>query len=173
MITIYTDGACSGNPGIGGWGVVILENNKEDIFLNGGNDNTTNNRMELSAAIEALKYFEDQQIITLITDSKYVKDGIQSWIQNWKKNGWKTAAKKPVKNKELWIDLDQLISKHTISWKWVKGHAGNIHNEKADYLARRYIEEVLIFIYFFILCNSTNFIISIRAMDNRHKSLYS
>ena len=142
MITIYTDGACSGNPGIGGWGVVILEENKEDRLLNGGNDNTTNNRMELTAAIEALKYFEDKQTITLITDSKYVKDGIQSWIQNWKKNGWKTAAKKPVKNKELWIELDQLISRHTITWKWVKGHAGNEHNEKADYLARRYIEEV-------------------------------
>jgi len=141
MITIYTDRACSGKPGIGGWGVVILENNKEDIFLNGGNDNTTNNRMELSAAIEALKYFEDKQTITLITDSKYVKDGIQSWIKNWKKNGWKTAAKKPVKNKELWIELDQLISRHTISWEWVKGHDGNVHNEKADYLARRYIEE--------------------------------
>ena len=140
MITIYTDGACSGNPGIGGWGAVILENNKENIFLNGGNDNTTNNQMELTAAIEALKYFEDRQTITLITDSKYVKDGIQSWIQNWKKNGWKTAAKKPVKNKELWIELDQLISKHTISWEWVKGHAGNTYNEKADYLARRYIE---------------------------------
>ena len=141
MITIYTDGACSGNPGIGGWGVVLLENNKEDTFLNGGNDNTINNRMELTAAIEALKYFEDRQTITLITDSKYVKDGIQSWIQNWKKNGWKTAAKKPVKNKELWIELDQLISRHTISWEWVKGHDGNVHNEKADYLARRYIEE--------------------------------
>ena len=141
MITIYTDGACSGNPGIGGWGAVILENNKEDIFLNGGYDNTTNNRMELTAAIEALKYFEDSQTITLITDSKYVKEGIQSWIQNWKKNGWKTAAKKPVKNKELWIELDQLISRHTISWEWVKGHDGNVHNEKADYLARRYIEE--------------------------------
>ena len=140
MITIYTDGACSGNPGIGGWGAVILENNKEDIFLNGGNDNTTNNQMELTAAIEALRYFEDRQTITLITDSKYVKDGIQSWIQNWKKNGWKTAAKKPVKNKELWIELDQLISKHSISWEWVKGHAGNIYNEKADYLARQYIE---------------------------------
>jgi|TARA_A200000159_G_scaffold71790_1_gene66652 ribonuclease HI len=141
MITIYTDGACSGNPGIGGWGVVILEENKEDRLLNGGNDNTTNNRMELTAAIEALKYFEDKQTITLITDSKYVKDGIQSWIQNWKKNGWKTAAKKPVKNKELWIELDQLISRHTISWEWVKGHDGNVYNEKADYLARRYIEE--------------------------------
>ena len=141
MITIYTDGACSGNPGIGGWGVVILEENKDDRLLNGGNDNTTNNRMELTAAIEALKYFEDKQTITLITDSKYVKDGIQSWIQNWKKNGWKTAAKKPVKNKELWIELDQLISRHTISWEWVKGHDGNVYNEKADYLARRYIEE--------------------------------
>ena len=142
MITIYTDGACSGNPGIGGWGAVILENNKEDIFLNGGNDNTTNNRMELTAAIEALKYFEDQQTITIITDSKYVKDGIQSWIQNWKKNGWKTATKKPVKNKELWVELDDLITKHNITWEWVKGHAGNTYNEKADYLARRYIEEV-------------------------------
>ena len=140
MITIYTDGACSGNPGIGGWGVVILAENKEDRLLNGGNDNTTNNRMELTAAIEALKYFEDKQTITLITDSKYVKDGIQSWIQNWKKYGWKTAAKKPVKNKELWIELDQLISRHTISWEWVKGHDGNVHNEKADYLARLYIE---------------------------------
>ena len=142
MITIYTDGACSGNPGIGGWGAVIIENNKKNTFLNGGNDNTTNNRMELTAAIEALKYFKNRQTITLLTDSKYVKDGIQSWIQNWKKNGWKTTAKKPVKNKELWIELDQLISKHTISWEWVKGHAGNINNEKADYLARRYIEEV-------------------------------
>ena len=141
MITVYTDGACSGNPGKGGWGVVILRDNKEEIFLNGGNDNTTNNRMELSAAIEALKYFQNKENITLITDSKYVKDGIQSWIQNWKKNGWKTAAKKPVKNKELWIELDDLITKHNISWEWVKGHAGNKHNEKADYLARRYIEK--------------------------------
>ena len=141
MITVYTDGACSGNPGKGGWGVVILRDNKEEIFLNGGNDNTTNNRMELSAAIEALKYFQNKENITLITDSKYVKDGIQSWIQNWKKNGWKTAAKKPVKNKELWIELDDLITKHNISWEWVKGHAGNKHNEKADYLARQYIEK--------------------------------
>ena len=142
MIKIYTDGACSGNPGIGGWGAVILENSKDDVFLNGGNDNTTNNRMELQAAIEALKYFKDKQDITLVTDSKYVKDGIQSWIQNWKKNGWKTSTKKPVKNKELWIELDDLIARHNITWEWVKGHAGNTHNEKADYLARRYIEEV-------------------------------
>ena len=140
MITIYTDGACSGNPGIGGWGVVILENKKEDIFLNGGDDSTTNNKMELTAAIEALKIFKEKKEIKLVTDSKYVKDGIQTWIHNWKKNGWKTSAKKPVKNKELWIELDQLISKHTISWEWVKGHAGNKYNEKADYLARQYIE---------------------------------
>ena len=142
MITIYTDGACSGNPGVGGWGVVIIEDNKNETFLNGGDNDTTNNKMELTAAIQALKAFEKKRTITLITDSKYVKDGIQSWIQNWKKNGWKTAAKKPVKNKELWIELDELIARHNITWKWVKGHAGNTHNEKADYLARRYIEEM-------------------------------
>ena len=142
MITIYTDGACSGNPGVGGWGVVIIDDNKNETFLNGGDNHTTNNKMELTAAIKALKTFEKKSTITLITDSKYVKDGIQSWIQNWKKNGWKTAGKKPVKNKELWIELDELIARHNITWEWVKGHAGNIHNEKADYLARRYIEEM-------------------------------
>ena len=142
MITIYTDGACSGNPGIGGWGVVILEKNRDPVFLNGGANNTTNNKMELSAAINALKYFDKAKQILLITDSKYVKDGTETWIQNWKKNGWKTAAKNPVKNKELWIELDQLIAKHNITWEWVKGHAGNIYNEKADYLARRYIEDI-------------------------------
>ena len=142
MITIYTDGACSGNPGVGGWGVVIIEDNKNETFLNGGENHTTNNKMELTAAIQALKTFEKESTITLITDSKYVKDGIQSWIENWKKNGWKTAAKKPVKNKELWIELDELIARHNITWEWVKGHAGNTHNEKADYLARRYIEEM-------------------------------
>ena len=141
MTTIYTDGACSGNPGVGGWGVVIIEDNKNEFFLNGGDKNTTNNKMELTAAIKALKTFEKKSTITLITDSKYVKDGIQSWIQNWKKNGWKTAAKKPVKNKELWIELDHLIAKHEISWEWVKGHAGEKYNEKADCLARRFIEE--------------------------------
>ncbi len=141
MIVIYTDGACSGNPGIGGWGVVILEEKKNEILLNGGNNNTTNNRMELTAAIEALKSFQNKENITLVTDSKYVKDGIQSWIQNWKKNGWKTSNKKPVKNKELWKELDELIVKHNIIWEWVKGHAGNKYNEKADYLARQYIEK--------------------------------
>ena len=142
MITIYTDGACSGNPGVGGWGVVIIDDNKNETFLNGGDNDTTNNKMELTAAIQALTTFENKSTIKLITDSKYVKDGIQSWIQNWKKNGWKTASKKPVKNKELWIELDELIARHIITWEWVKGHAGNTHNEKADYLARRYIEEM-------------------------------
>ena len=141
MITIYTDGACSGNPGVGGWGVVIIENDRKEIYLNGGSDNTTNNKMELNATIQALKYFKNKKNIKLITDSKYVKDGIQSWINNWKNNGWKTTAKKPVKNKELWIELDQLILKHNIIWEWVKGHAGNIYNEKADSLARQYIEK--------------------------------
>ena len=141
MIKIFTDGACSGNPGIGGWGVVILIKDSDPIFLKGGEIQTTNNRMELKAAIKALKYFKEHQLITLITDSKYVKDGIESWITNWKKNGWKTASKKPVKNKELWVELDSQIAKHNITWKWVKGHAGDRYNEKADFLARRYIEE--------------------------------
>ena len=141
MITVYTDGACSGNPGKGGWGVVILSN-KDEISLNGGDNNTTNNKMELTAAIEALKHFQKRENITLITDSKYVKDGIQIWIKNWKKNNWKTSAKKPVKNKELWIELDDLITRHNVSWEWVKGHAGNKYNEKADDLARRYIENI-------------------------------
>ena len=135
MITVYTDGACSGNPGKGGWGVVILKDNKEDIFLNGGDDNTTNNRMELSAAIEALKYFTSKTNLTLHTDSKYVMDGSSKWIKNWKKNGWKTAQKKAVKNQDLWIELDKLINFHQIHWVWVKGHDGNFGNERADYLA--------------------------------------
>ena len=141
MIKVFTDGACSGNPGIGGWGVVILINDSDPIFLKGGEFQTTNNRLELTATIKALKYFKEQQLITLITDSKYVKDGIESWIANWKKNGWRTTSKKPVKNKELWVELDSQIAKHNITWKWIKGHAGDRYNEKADFLARRFIEE--------------------------------
>ena len=141
MIKIYIAGACSNTPGIGGWGVVILENDNDPIFLKGGENETTNNRMELIATIKALQHFNNSEELTLVTDSKYVKDGIQSWIANWKKNGWKTASKKPVKNKELWLELDSEISKHNINWEWVKGHAGDTYNDKADSLARRYIEE--------------------------------
>ena len=139
-ITIYTDGACSGNPGVGGWGAVILMPTNDPILINGGSAMTTNNQMELTAAIKALQHIKEPRKIIIITDSKYVMNGIESWIKNWKKNGWKTAAKKPVKNKELWEELDNEISKHSIKWQWVKGHAGNINNEKADYLARRFIE---------------------------------
>ena len=141
MISVYTDGACSGNPGIGGWGVVILKKDEEAIFLNGGENNTTNNRMELIAAINSITYFKDRQKLELYTDSKYIKDGIEKWIHNWKLNGWKTANKKPVKNKDLWLKLDYEINKHSIVWNWVKGHANNEYNEKADELARKYIEE--------------------------------
>ena len=140
-VNVYTDGACSGNPGIGGWGVIVLIDDCEPIHLNGGSFNTTNNKMELTAAIEALKYFKKNSTINLFTDSKYVKDGIESWIVNWKKNGWKTASKKPVKNKMLWVELDNQIARHSINWQWIKGHLGHIHNEQADYLARRFIEE--------------------------------
>ena len=141
MVIIYTDGACSGNLGVGGWGAVIIDNTNKPIFLNGGEDNTTNNRMELSAAINAINYCENKKDLEIFTDSKYVKDGIESWIKKWKINGWKTASKKPVKNKDLWIKLDQEITKHNIKWNWVKGHANIEFNEKADFLARKYIEE--------------------------------
>ena len=141
MISIYTDGACSGNPGIGGWGVVIINNKEDPIFLNGGEQNTTNNRMELTAAINSILYFKDKKDLDIYTDSKYLKNGIEKWIYNWKNNGWKTANKKPVKNKDLWIQLDQEIVKHNIKWNWVKGHANNHFNEKADALARKFIEE--------------------------------
>ena len=140
-ITIYTDGACSGNPGIGGWGVVILIPGDNPVYLNGGSNNTTNNQMELTATIESLKYFKESKQILIFTDSKYVMNGIESWIKNWKINGWKTASKKPVKNKDLWEKLDKEIIRHTIEWKWVKGHAGNENNEKADFLARRFIDK--------------------------------
>ncbi len=141
MIKIYTDGACSGNPGKGGWGVVILNNSNEPQYLHGGELLTTNNRMELTAAIKAINYYSDSKNIELFTDSKYLKDGIESWILKWKQNGWKTASKKSVKNKDLWTKLDEGISKHNIKWIWVKGHADNLYNEKADELARKYIEE--------------------------------
>ena len=141
MVQIFTDGACSGNPGIGGWGVVIIIDKKEPIFLNGGEKHTTNNRMELMAAIQSILFFEEKNELEIFTDSKYLKDGIESWIYKWKQNGWKTSNKKAVKNKDLWIELDRVISNHNINWNWVKGHANNEFNEKADYLARKYIQE--------------------------------
>ena len=141
-VTIYTDGACSGNPGIGGWGVVILTKNEKPIYLNGGKSNTTNNQMELMAAIKALSYLDNSANITLFTDSKYIKDGIETWIINWKKNGWKTASKKPVKNQDLWQLLDEATQAHSIQWQWVKGHSGHRENELADQLANRGIDEL-------------------------------
>lgn len=140
-IVIYTDGACSGNPGIGGWGAVILIPEKNPIYLNGGSNDTTNNQMELMATIKAFKYFKSPQKIKIYTDSKYVMNGIESWIYNWKKNGWKTTSKKLVKNRELWEDLDNQTSKHEINWQWVRGHSGNNYNEIADSLARKFIEK--------------------------------
>ena len=140
-VDIYTDGACSGNPGPGGWGVLIEIGNK-NIELSGGDKDTTNNRMELMAAIKALEEIDKNYEITLYTDSNYVKDGITSWISNWKKNNWKTASKKDVKNKELWMRLDEAIKDKNISWVWVKGHAGNAGNEQADYLARSALEKL-------------------------------
>ncbi len=141
MIAIYTDGACSGNPGLGGWGVVILKDTQKPILLNGGENNTTNNRMELTAAIKSIKYFQDKQNLEIFTDSQYLKNGIETWINNWKINGWKTSNKKKVKNQDLWIELDKIIEKHNIKWNWVKGHANNEFNEKADFLARKFIQE--------------------------------
>ena len=136
-----TDGACSGNPGPGGWGVLIQLDDK-NIELSGGDNETTNNRMELMAAIIALEEINKDYKINLYTDSNYVKDGITSWISNWKKNSWKTANKKDVKNKDLWIRLDSAIKGKDISWIWVKGHAGNAGNEQADYLARSALEKL-------------------------------
>ena len=136
MIEIYTDGACSGNPGPGGWGVLMLMDGEErEIF--GGDPETTNNRMELIATIEALKASPEDQPVRLFTDSTYVKNGITQWIHGWKRNGWKTASKKPVKNQDLWIALDAASQGREIDWRWVKGHAGHEGNERADELARR------------------------------------
>lgn len=139
-VVIYTDGACSGNPGPGGWGV-FLKYGKHEKELYGGEKETTNNRMEIKAAIEALKALKKTTKAEIHTDSTYVKDGITKWIFNWKKNGWRTANKKPVKNAELWQELDELIKNHDIEWKWVKGHSGNDGNDRADSLAVKGCEE--------------------------------
>ena len=145
-VVIYTDGGCHGNPGPGGWGCVIIADQKE-IELSGGQKDTTNNRMELMAAISALNaVYADENLksrhIAVYSDSQYVKNGITSWIVNWKKNGWKTANKKPVLNKDLWIALDDVYSKLDIEWKWVKGHAGIKYNEICDALCQQEIQKL-------------------------------
>ena len=135
-VTIYTDGACSGNPGPGGWGA-LLQFGEHERELKGGERNTTNNRMELTAAIAALETLKRACKIHLHTDSTYLRDGMTNWIHNWKRNGWRTTAKKPVKNVDLWQRLDEAIQSHDIEWHWIKGHAGDPGNEAADALARQ------------------------------------
>ena len=140
----YTDGACSGNPGPGGWGVLMraMEGGRilRERELNGGEAQTTNNRMELMAAISALEALKKTSKLTIVTDSNYVKDGITKWIHGWKKNGWRNSAKKPVKNAELWQRLDEATRRHDITWEWIRGHTGHPENERADELARQGME---------------------------------
>tara|TARA_B100001750_G_scaffold74528_1_gene59322 strand:+ start:52 stop:492 length:441 start_codon:yes stop_codon:yes gene_type:complete len=141
-IFIYTDGACRGNPGPGGWGALLVyANAKKELY--GFSADTTNNIMELTAVIESLKSIKRKHPITITTDSNYVKDGITTWIKSWQINNWKTANKKPVKNKELWIELNNLCQLYDITWKWVKGHSGHPENEHADYLANKAIDQNL------------------------------
>ena len=139
-VKIYTDGACKGNPGKGGWGAVLQYGETEKV-ISGFQANTTNNIMELTAAVEALKVLKEPCNIVLTTDSTYVKNGISTWIFNWKKNGWKTASRKPVKNKLLWQELDAICQNHSIQWEWVKGHSGHPENERCDELANEAIND--------------------------------
>tara|TARA_B100000700_G_scaffold177736_1_gene196400 strand:- start:15 stop:461 length:447 start_codon:yes stop_codon:yes gene_type:complete len=139
-IEIFTDGACKGNPGVGGWGAILIyKDHKKEIC--GSSADTTNNIMELTAVIKALDTLKEPCHVVLTTDSNYVKDGITDWIKNWKLNGWKTSNKQPVKNQDLWRQLDTLSAKHVIEWKWVKGHSGHPGNEHADALANEAIEQ--------------------------------
>jgi Ribonuclease HI len=140
-VELYTDGACKGNPGPGGWGALLRFGDAERELC-GGEHETTNNRMELMAAIEGLKALTQPCHVTLTTDSVYVRDGVTRWMANWKRNGWKTAAKKPVKNQDLWQALDTQCQRHTIDWQWVKGHSGHPGNERADELANRGIADL-------------------------------
>ena len=142
----YTDGACSGNPGVGGWGAVLLAEKNNKIIkrkeISGGVVDTTNNQMELIAAIETLKALKKFTEICIVTDSNYVKKGITEWLPSWKKNNWKTSSKKDVKNRKLWEELEELVNKNKVDWLWVKGHAGNTENERADFLAREEINKM-------------------------------
>jgi ribonuclease HI len=140
-IVVYTDGACSGNPGPGGWGALLKWNGSEKELC-GGESHTTNNRMELRAAIEALKAIKNPKKITLYTDSVYLQKGMTEWLEGWKKNQWEKAKKKKIKNLDLWQELDDLMHTYTVEWRWVKGHSGNEGNERADELARRGIEKL-------------------------------
>ena len=140
-VELYTDGACRGNPGPGGWGTVLrFDGNEKELF--GGEKNTTNNRMELMAVIRGLQALKRRCAVDVTTDSQYVKNGITQWIHNWKRNGWRTAARKPVKNDDLWRMLDEVVAQHDVSWHWVKGHSGHPENERADELANRGIDEL-------------------------------
>ena len=141
-VEIFTDGACRGNPGPGGWGAIIRSGAKE-TEINGAADETTNNRMELQAVISAFEKLTRKCEVHVTTDSRYVMDGIQQWLANWKRNGWKTAAKKPVKNEDLWQQLDNLVEQHVVTWEWVKGHSGHEENERVDQLANDAIDNLL------------------------------
>lgn len=141
QVEVYSDGACRGNPGAGGWGAVLrYEGREKELY--GGESDTTNNRMELTAVIRSLEALRQPCKVRVTTDSQYVKNGITQWIKNWKRNGWRTSSKKPVKNVDLWLRLDELVQAHHIDWAWVKGHAGHPENERADALANRGIDEL-------------------------------
>ena len=140
-VSLYTDGACKGNPGKGGWGVLMRYGSHEKELF-GGEAHTTNNRMELTAIIQGLAALNRPCAVVIYTDSQYVKNGMEKWIHGWKKNGWKTAAKQPVKNEDLWRQLDQLAAQHQIQWQWVRGHAGHAENERADALANQGVASV-------------------------------
>ena len=141
-VYLFTDGACKGNPGAGGWGV-LLRYGEHEKELFGGEAQTTNNRMELTAVLSGLKTLNRPCDVVICTDSQYVKNGMESWIHNWKKNGWKTAGRQPVKNADLWQQLDEQVARHRVRWQWIKGHAGHAENERADALANRGVEQVL------------------------------
>ena len=141
IVNLYTDGACKGNPGPGGWGVVIIKNGKPIDEIYGGELNTTNNRMELLAVIHGLNKIEESDTVRVNTDSMYVKNGITSWISKWVENGWKTAAKKDVANKDLWLKLQSIVEARKVTWNWVRGHSGDAGNERADFLANKGVSD--------------------------------